>query len=110
MTGGQYWEHIWQLSGVIWLLVMSTHLCLKQWLRFINTKGRKGGKISCDLHLVHLNIWIKALITGMVQLVLMTQFIPTLLLIMLPDTLEQNTLNQKANREHSLFKLGIHSN
>ena len=36
-----------------------------KWSRFINTKGRKGGNISCDLHLEHLNRRLKGLITGL---------------------------------------------
>ena len=30
-----------------------------KWSRFINTKGRRGGNISCDLHLEHLNRRLK---------------------------------------------------
>ena len=32
MNGSQYWKQTWQQCGVKWLLVMATHLCLKQWL------------------------------------------------------------------------------
>ena len=35
-----------------------------KWCRFINTKGRIGRNISCDLHLEHLNRRLKGLITG----------------------------------------------
>ena len=35
-----------------------------KWSRFINTKGRKGSNISCDLHLEHLNRQLKGFITG----------------------------------------------
>ena len=36
-----------------------------KWSRFINTTGRVGKNISCDLHLEHLNRRLKDLITGL---------------------------------------------
>jgi len=36
-----------------------------KWCRFINTKGRRGTNISCDLHLEHLNRRLKELIRGL---------------------------------------------
>ena len=36
-----------------------------KWSRFINTKGRRGGNISCNLHLEHLNRRLKGLITNL---------------------------------------------
>ena len=36
-----------------------------KWCRFVNTKGRKGCNVSCDLHLEHLNRRLKGMITGL---------------------------------------------
>ena len=36
-----------------------------KWCRFVNTKGRKGCNISCDLHLEHLNRRLKGMIAGL---------------------------------------------
>lgn len=36
-----------------------------KWSRFINTTGRAGINLSCDLHLEHLNRRLKGLITGL---------------------------------------------
>lgn len=36
-----------------------------KWSRFINSKGRVGGNVSCDLHLEHLNRRLKDIITGL---------------------------------------------
>ena len=36
-----------------------------KWSRFVNTRGRKGCNVSCDLHIEHLNRRLKDLITGL---------------------------------------------
>ena len=36
-----------------------------KWCRFINTKGRKGCNISCDLHIEHLNRRLKSMMGSM---------------------------------------------
>ena len=36
-----------------------------KWSRFINTKGRKGCNVSCDLHIEHLNRRLKNMIAGL---------------------------------------------
>ena len=36
-----------------------------KWSRFVNTKGRQGCNLSCDLHLEHLNRRLKRLITNL---------------------------------------------
>jgi len=36
-----------------------------KWSRFVNTRGRTGCNISCDLHLEHLNRRLKTVMTGM---------------------------------------------
>ena len=48
-----------------------------KWSRVVNTAGRKGKNVSCDLHLEHLNRQLKGLITG---LNMKTLFIPAMLL------------------------------
>ena len=55
------------------IIMLSQYHCLLsqckaaqlKWLCFINTKGRKGKNISCDLHLEHLNRRLKGLITSL---------------------------------------------
>ena len=36
-----------------------------KWSRFVNTKGRQGCNVSCDLHIEHLNRRLKDMITGL---------------------------------------------
>ena len=36
-----------------------------KWSRFVNSKGREGCNISCDLHIEHLNRRLKTVMTGM---------------------------------------------
>lgn len=36
-----------------------------KWCRFVNTKGRMGCNISCNLHIEHLNRRLKGIMTGM---------------------------------------------
>ena len=36
-----------------------------KWSRCVNNKGHKGGNVSCDLHLEHLNKCLKGLIRGL---------------------------------------------
>lgn len=55
------------------IIMLSQYHCLLsqrkaaqlKWSRFINTKGRRGKNIPCDLHLEHLNRRLKGLITAM---------------------------------------------
>ena len=50
-----------------------------KWCRFVNTKGRTGANVSCDLHLEDLNRRLKDIITGCNQM--------KMLLIELPNQL-----------------------
>ena len=36
-----------------------------KWCRFVNSKGKIGRNVSCDLHLEHLNRRLKDIITGL---------------------------------------------
>lgn len=55
------------------IIMLSQHHCLLsdrmaaqlKWSRFVNTTGRGGKNVSCDLHLEHLNRRLKGLISGM---------------------------------------------
>ena len=55
------------------IMMLSQYHCLLsdcmaaqlKWSRFVNTQGRIGKNVSCDLHLEHLNKRLKGLITGL---------------------------------------------
>lgn len=51
---------------IVQSLVLSPRkVCELKWSRMVNTQGRKGGNIPCDLHMEHLNCHLKLMMSNL---------------------------------------------